>query len=106
MKNAIVINENGAYKHLNGHTLEVNKEMFYQDLSVGRIVLNYKESGSIISVDFKFKNVLFCNAEKIAQELYDAKNWGTTGALNAWNGFLEWAKVHGFKFNPEYNCPA
>lgn len=36
---AIVINEKGAYKHLNGHTLEVNQEMFYQDLAHDRIVL-------------------------------------------------------------------
>lgn len=103
---AVVINEKGAYKHLNGHTLDVNSKSFYQDLSVERIVLTVNDKGVLYSIDFKFENVIFCNAEKIAQELYDAKNWGSTGALKAWNGFLFWAKVHGFKFNPEYNCPA
>ncbi len=106
MEKAIVINEKLAYKHMNGHTLEVNMELFYHDLSVDRVVLCYSEADARISVDFNFKNVLFCDVERIAQELYDAKNWGTPNAEKAWNGLTRWAQVHNVKLSPEYNCPA
>lgn len=59
-----------------------------------------------VSIDFNFKNVLFCDVAEIAQEIYDAKNWGTPGAEKAWNGLQRWAKIHNVKLSPEYNCPA
>lgn len=105
MKKAVVINEKGAYTHLNGKTLDIDRT-FYSDISVDRVVLIEEVSGEVVSVDFQFKNVLFVDAQKIAQELYDAKNWGTPQAASAYAGFLRWAKVHGFEFKVEYNCPA
>lgn len=105
MRKAVIIGEKGAYAHLNGQTLVVDRT-FYNDLAVDRVVMIEEAAGEVVSIDFKFKNVLFVGAQKIAQELYDAKNWGTPGAASAYNGFLRWVKEHGFKFNVEYNCPA
>lgn len=39
MKKAIVINEKGAYAHMNGQSVEINTEQLYQDLAVDRVVL-------------------------------------------------------------------
>jgi hypothetical protein len=102
---AIVINEKGAYKHLNGKTLICDRTL-YADLKVDRVVMLEEVTGETVYIDFKPKNVLFVDAEKLAQEIYDAKNWGTPNAAGAWVGFQRWAELHGFEFKPEYNCPA
>lgn len=103
---AIVIKEPGAFKHLHGHTFEVKRDTLYLDLDTNRVRLTIIDAAGSTNIDFDFKNVIFVNAQDVAQELYDARNWGTTGALKAWNGFKRWAYTHGFEFNPQYNCPA
>ncbi len=86
MKKAIVVSEKGAYKHLNGHTLEVNESHFVEDLAANRVVLNIPNGTYVAHVDFQFKNILFVDASNVAQALYgDA----------AINGMKRWAKIHG-----------
>lgn len=105
----IIINENGAYRYLNGHTLQVktvNNQPELNELFCAVLVPDPLAHGGFATVDMPLKNILLVDAKSVAQDLYDAKNWGTPGSLKAWNGFCAWARTHGFKFKPEYNCPA
>ena len=109
---AIVINEKGAFAHLNGHTFAANEVTAMADLAVDRVVLLTPGPGGIpVHVDFKFKNVLIVNAAEVAQSLYDGANWYGDSSLagrplSALNGLKRWAEIHKVVLSPTYNMTA
>lgn len=90
---AILINERGAYRHLNGQTLKIDLSglcatfvpVYVHDPVYGEV-----------RVDTSLNNVLFVDAAEIGQHLYDQCNWGTPGSEAKWKAFQVWASLHGF----------
>lgn len=109
---AIVINEAGFFKDLNGKTFEISEASFRQDLAQNRVVLLIPDKyGKTTATDFAFKNILIVDVDKIAQTIFDAANWYGNSVLvnrpkDAYNGLKRWAETHNFKLKVLYNCPA
>lgn len=108
---AILINEPGSFRQFNGMTFDVDTR-FMSVTNIPLFLPSLDHPGEFISTIVPVSNVLFVDAAKVGQYLYDNSNWGCIGAIQRWNSFQSWAKVHGFGpnaiayFNIQYYCPA
>ena len=103
----VIINEKGAYAHLNGYTLNVRQiagGIFDIGKTTWGIILPELDGGYVC--DFPLKNIILVNAQEVGQKLYDRRNWGGGNSESDWDAFKAWARIHNFSFTPEYACPA
>jgi CTP:phosphocholine cytidylyltransferase-like protein len=87
----IVINEKGAFKHLNLRTFEVSKSNGILDLNTSFACVIYSD----IKVDVPLKNVLIVDADVEIQNIYTDAEWYSK-YLPLKKGIQKWAEIHGF----------
>lgn len=94
---AIIINEKGSFTNLNGQTFDV-KESDMCDSYIPILIPDVTTPTGFVTLDCPLKNVLFVDADKVGQALYDAKNWN--GKSKQWYAFVKWAIEHKFVAEP------